>query len=305
MLYYFAGETDLMGHEDHVVRTSEIIRYRLLSYYYHGMNVAGNKPSKEAFWGKRERGWTMFLDSGAFTAWTKKKVITCERYAEFIHNSEGIWDVMSSLDAIGDAEQSYQNFKRLLELGVRVQPVHHFGEPDYYLQRYIDEGWDYIFIGGMVGRPRDQLEAWCDHIWDNFLANSDGTPKVKTHGFGLTDMHLCRKYPWYSVDSSSWLMTGNFGSGMFWLPGRRDPVKISFSDDDRNKDAKNVNSTHIDRLSPAARAAIDAQLADMGVTREQAAHYLYRNVINAHCFAGLESRGVSHYRPTAKEISLW
>jgi hypothetical protein len=299
VLVYLAGETDLMGHEDHVVRTSKTITHRLLSYFYHGMKVAGNKPSKEALWGKAERQWHMFLDSGAFTAWTKKKAITCEQFAEFIHNSGNTWDVISSLDAIGDADQSYKNFHRLLKLGCNVRPVHHYGEPDEYLHRYLEEGHDYIFIGGMVGRPRQQLEAWLHHVWP-IMSDADGLPLAKFHGFGLTDMHLSTKFPWYSIDSSSWIMTGNFGAGMFWIDDN--PVKVSFSVDARSKDAQNIRSTHVDNLPPMQRAVVDRCLAELGITREDAAHYLYRNVINANFFSQLSSKGCTHYRHQAMEL---
>ena len=313
MKYYFAGERVLTreasitaggGH----LQAHKFITNRLLSYYYHGFLEMENKPSKEAQ-ESAAAGWHMFLDSGAFTAWTKKKTITCERYAEFIHNSNGMWHVISSLDAIGDPEQTYVNIKRLEELGCRVQPVFHFDrqgrnekEYDKYLVRYLDEGYDYIFLGGMVGAPRDQVRAWLDRIFEKYLTHADGTPRVKLHGFGLTDMLLSRRYPWHSVDSSSWLMTGIYGSCLFWNPANDEPQKVVFSDE--SPEAKKLGGWHYKTLPEAIRKLVDAWLEPMGVTAEQCAtHYSFRDTVNAKFYADLQNHGAKKF--IRHEPDLW
>jgi hypothetical protein len=315
MKYYFAGERVLTreasitaggGH----LQAHKYITNRLLSYYYHGFLDASNAPSKEAR-ESDEAGWHMFLDSGAFTAWTKKKTITCERYAEFIHNSGGMWDVVSALDAIGDPEQTYRNVKRLEQLGCRVQPVFHYDRNpnrteqrkyEAYLQRYLDEGYDYIFIGGMVGLPRAQLLPWLDHIFETYLCNPDGTAKVKLHGFGLTDMVLARRYPWHSVDSSSWLMTGIFGSCLFWNPATGEPQKVVFSNE--SPEAKKLDGWHYSTLPPAQRALVDAWLEPMGVTAEQCGqHYSFRDTVNAKFYAELQEHGCDKF--IRHDLDLW
>ncbi len=306
MKYYFAGERVLTreksieaggGH----LQAHKFIDNRLLSYYYHGYNEAKNAPTLEA----RESaamGWSMFLDSGAFTAWTKGKDISVEKYAEYLENSAGMWHVVSSLDDIKDPDKSYKNLKRLEQLGCTVIPVFHAGEPEHYLEEYVAE-YDYVFIGGLVGSKIGSREKYLDHIWEKHLTNPDGTAKIKLHGFGLTDMVLSRRYPWYSVDSSSWLMTGVFGSCLFWVG--KDPIKVSFSDE--SPDKYKINSWHYSTLShqrPEYKQVVDQWLEEFGVTAEQCAvHYSYRDTVNAAFYAGLQTRGTDKF--VRKSIDLF
>ena len=153
-----------------------------------------------------------FLDSGAFTEFNTGKQIDIYAYADFIKEYEGRFDVASSLDNIYKEEQkSYANLKLLESLGCKVAPVFHCREDFKWLQRYLDEGYDYILLGGMVPESSKWIEEWLDYLWEHMLTNPDGTAKVKIHGFGMTVLHLMKKYPWYSVDSSSWTYGGRFG----------------------------------------------------------------------------------------------
>lgn len=329
MNYFFAGER-VLTREGEITRAGghlqahKVIRHRLLSYYYHGFKEPGNKPTAEAL-ESAGMGWTMFLDSGAFTAWTKKKHIPVEMYAQFVHNSNGIWHIVSNLDDIAQrsdnpheskrmaaesAEKSYQNQKALERLGVTPCPVFHAGEPWEYLQRYLDEGYQYIFLGGLVGATRQVLRDWLDKCWGGVphdgwggLCNPDGTAKVKIHGFGITDMQLTRRYPWHSVDSSSWLMAGVYGGCMFWNdePGR-EVIKVDFSD--QSPTQKDRDSWHYKRLTDAERAKLDRWLAPIGVTADECArHYSYRDTVNAFFYSELEKRGTDRFDP--KEIQLF
>ena len=65
----------------------------LESYYYL------KRPKKIAT--IRERGTKIFLDSGAFTMFTKGVKIDLEQYAQFIIRHQDIIEVVANLDAIG------------------------------------------------------------------------------------------------------------------------------------------------------------------------------------------------------------
>jgi hypothetical protein len=58
------------------------------------------------------------------------------------------------------------------------------------------------------------LQTWLDRVFDKFLTNPDGTPKVKVHGFGLTTPDLLFRYPWYSVDSGTWWRVSRYGGSL-------------------------------------------------------------------------------------------
>ncbi len=181
----------------------QFIKRRLFSYWSKPLNDARRCTAN---------GDELFLDSGAFSAFTNGVEIDIERYAEFIHASDGIWDHVANLDCIpgngvtptSAAEKSYRNLRYLESLGCKVVPCFHAGEPYRYLERYI-ERYDYIALGGMVKGRRDLLQNWLDWCWLNYLTHEDGRPRVKVHGFGLSSYWAATRYPWYSLDSTSWL----------------------------------------------------------------------------------------------------
>lgn len=265
------------------------MKRRLFSYWY---DHEGNEPSQEVHAAHGKYELDLFLDSGAFTAFTQKAVITPQDYAAYIHNASKYYTTCSSLDAIGDPAESYRLFKELEKLGCKVQPVFHAREDVSWLVKYMDEGYDYIFIGGMVPETTKWLRGWLDHLFEHYLTETDGTARVKLHGFGLTDQQLMFRYPWYSVDSTSWLFTGMFGGCVFMTPlGLR---KVVFSMD--SPQAKKLNAPHYNNLSAMHQREVDSWLEEYGVTAEEcAATYSYRHIVNAQTFTRMESLGTTTF----------
>lgn len=274
----------------------KVARRRLFSYFYDGFQT--NTPSKELLNGK-EHCDDLFLDSGAFTAFTKKVTIPLERYAAFVRETRSMWTVCSSLDAIGDAAQSYAYFHELRALGADVCPVFHAREDDSWLVKYLDEGHPYIFLGGMVPETTPWLLKWLDHLWDAYLTNSDGTPRVKVHGFGLTNQRLITRYPWYSVDSSSWLMTGVYGICAF--PHGSGLIKVDFSTQSNSR--RKFSAPHYTVLPKEMRDVVDSWLARLGVTAEQCTnHYWFRDYVNAAAYQNLEQFGTERFKKATLEL---
>ena len=44
------------------------------------------------------------------------------------------------------------------------------------------------------------------------MVDHTGKPRLKVHAFGITAIPIMERYPWYSVDSSSWIQSAAFGS---------------------------------------------------------------------------------------------
>lgn len=153
----------------------------------------------------------LFLDSGAYTAWTQGKKIDLDRYIRFIKAHEQDFSLYAVLDVIGSAEGTLRNQEYMEAAGLRPIPTFHFGEDFSYLRRYVD-GYDYIAIGGLaaMGMCSDMI-SFLNQAFD-IICDSDGVPKVKVHGFAVTSIRAMIRWPWYSVDSSSWLMTSRLGS---------------------------------------------------------------------------------------------
>jgi len=168
----------------------------------------------------------LFLDSGAYSAWSKGVEINLDEYIGFIKQHEQSIEVYANLDVISNEEtgneksarQTWQNQKAMEEAGLDPLPVFHYGEPLKYLKRYIKQ-YDYISLGGMVPVSNGQLISWLDKLFTKHLTDEQGMPLVKIHGFGLTSLQLMMRYPWYSVDSTSWVITGR--TGQIFVPNKK------------------------------------------------------------------------------------
>ena len=156
---------------------------------------------------------SLFLDSGAFSAWSKGAEINIQEYISFIKMNKKYIDYYSVLDSIGDPELTLKNQRIMEKAGLTPLPCFHYGEDLKYLKTYLAK-YEYICLGGMVPISTSNLETWLGDLFSNYICDDKGIPKVKIHGFGMTSLDLMLKYPWYSVDSTSWVMTGRFGSVM-------------------------------------------------------------------------------------------
>jgi hypothetical protein len=218
----------------------------------------------------------IFLDSGAYSMFTQGVKIDPRKYARFISYNLDLIHIASNLDAIGEGhEQESYDRQKLLEsyLGEHkhlVKPVHHVRDQDHWLQRYLDDGYDYIFLGGMVPESTPKLTKWLDHIWHCYLTNPDGSPKIKVHGFGLTTETLMFRYPWYSVDSTSWLMSSRYGSMFMDFPQPDGSIRIQKIDFSAlSKKQYDIDSWHFDSLPPDEQEVVRARLEQLEAERER------------------------------------
>jgi hypothetical protein len=202
----------------------------------------------------------VFLDSGAFTAHTKGQEIDLPDYCNWIHRNfdliedqDGI-DMVAVLDKIGDAQGTYENQMQMESLGVKPIPCYHYGEDERYLEYYV-ANYDYVSIGGMAFVSKPQLATWLDRLWGTYLCDGAGKPKTRVHGFAMTNPNLMIRYPWYSVDSSSWVQISAHGNIFF----NAKPMNCS-SDSPMRK----LHNQHLDTFAPMVTSHIDQQLVAMG-----------------------------------------
>jgi len=296
---YLAGETPMSKDEGwsrdvegwQVGALSTVIKRRLYSYYYHGYSI-GNRLSKEvelAF----DCNMELFLDSGAFSAFTQNETIDIKRYADFIHQHGDIFSAIASLDDIGSTgAQSWDNLKELERLGCGVFPTFHQDDEIQYLTKMLDEGYPLIALGGLVGTGSSSktLGEWLDHVWSKYLIHPDGTARLRVHGFGMTNFELMMRYPWASIDSSSWAQAGIFGGCVFYE--NKKLYKVTFSNE--SPEQRNFEGWHFNRLTEQQRATVDKWLVKHGVTAQQCAqHYSFRHLVNAATYQELETIGTN------------
>lgn len=242
----------------------------------HERNIVSNLPnileSYHYVWkdkyvkGMREDGAKIFLDSGAFSAYTLGAKIHLPTYVDYIKRNIDILRVEDGvlmaavLDGIGDPLETYRNQLSMEALGVKPMPCFHAGEDERYLEWYI-QNYDYISLGGMVGSSTKQLMLWLDRVWDKYLVDGSGRPRIKVHGFGITSIPIMERYPWWSCDSSSWIQAGSFGSIVTPEFG---PIAISDKSPQRH-DA----GMHLSTLTPAEQDKVLESLERAGFTYER------------------------------------
>ena len=248
------------------------VKYTLESYHFVGKQNYVDRIRRD--------GVKVFLDSGAFSGFTQGVNIDLAKYCQYIKaNGDLIEQVdgiplYSVLDGIGDPLKTYQNQMEMERLGTRPLPCFHYGEDERYLDYYL-ANYEYITLGGMVAVGTKQLVHWLDRIWEKHLVDGTGRPKVRVHGFGLTTMSLVKRYPWFSVDSSSWVQTARTGGMMMYPEGKN--IQVSA----RSPHIK-VEGQHLDSLPLAQRTAIENKLVSMGVDLDRMRNlYLSRWAYNA------------------------
>lgn len=209
----------------------------------------------------------LFLDSGAFSAWSQGAEIDIQEYIQFIKEHQDVIDVYANLDVIGDAKGTYENQRIMEEVGLSPLPVFHYKEDEKWLERYLKRGYDYIALGGLVTDESTSIHKWLDYIFEEYITDSNGMPVVKVHGFGLTSLKLMLRFPWYSVDSTSWVTTGRMGAIYVpryrngqWIYGENS-WKVAVSS--RSPDMKEAGK-HINNFPPKQKEVIEHYIHSKG-----------------------------------------
>jgi hypothetical protein len=230
-----------------------------------------------------------FLDSGAFTLktraaeyakrtgrseWafydTKAHWRYIDDYCRFVMDHWQSIDYFANVDAIPNPALTWRNQQYIeKEYGIEPIPVVHFRSDLAWLARYMDRGYLYIGIGGLVGEAGSaECKAWLDRVFVRVCTGPGRTPAVRLHAFGLTSVELMNTYPWYSVDSASWTKVGSFGGIM--VPHRRAGawdytitpyvMKVADQSPDRHR-----AGCHFHTIPPLQQRLVRDWLADINV----------------------------------------
>lgn len=189
------------------------------------------------------------LDSGAYSVWSKGRTIDRDEYVQFCVDHPDV-SYYVNLDVIpgkpgqvggrfmeeaggfltfrdlpcADTEKAcregWVNYKALLAVlpEDKVLPVYHHGDDLKWLKKYLDRGAGYLGLGGIARTKASERARWLASLRP-YLLNKDGSPKVRTHGLGVTDVAVLAEWPFHSVDSSSWSMAAAMGT--VYVPRKR------------------------------------------------------------------------------------
>lgn len=215
----------------------------LETYFYLKNKDYVEYHSKYGFLGKN-----LFLDSGAFSAFTQKKTIDIDAYIEYIKKNKSYISVYANLDVIGDWEGTKRNQEYMEANGVNPLPVFHYKSPMEELVRLVDK-YDYIALGGLVplAGKKKILINWLNKCFKIIYENTvkKGKRLTKVHGFGVNSFLIWKMFPFYSCDATSWLMGGKFRH-LYRFNGKK-IVQITKSKNSITEDRiKTFNSRYID-----------------------------------------------------------
>lgn len=214
MRLYFAGNISFGEQQDLTYGWG--IRNRLLTF-----------ADKET-WAKTEfQEWvhqgypdaSVFLDSGAFSAWSRGAVLDMGRYCDYIREQGPKVDIYANLDVIGDWKGSARNLDRMLDQGLKPMAVFHKGSPWNELTRLAGLGLP-LALGGLVGKGKSvtagNIQTYLDACW----ARLRNHWPIRVHVFGVVAQWVLERYPWFSADSSTAIVSGGMGRVQHWVDGR-------------------------------------------------------------------------------------
>lgn len=246
MILYFAAsfleeDVDTIGRMGH--------RNMLFSFHYYGTK-----------WLPRLREWrrkyklTLFIDSGAFSAYTSGVSIDIQEYMKFLKSLRAPYYAV--LDDLVDPDRTLANQRLMEKNGLNPLPTFHIGENIKYLEYYITR-YKYMALGGMVGA--ENLEPWLKSVWPYIYRRR---PELKVHGFGLTTQSQIQPYPFYSVDSSSYLAPSRFGIVPLWSDKKNVMYQTKYYKVvDDYKDGEKMSLEHRDRSITMAAKSYQQMIA--------------------------------------------
>jgi hypothetical protein len=194
----------------------------------------------------------------------------CDQYASFIKEHAEAIDFYVNVDAIFHPEYSYRTLKYLEQKhGLKPIPVIHYNTPLEWVEKHLADGYKFIGLGGLgQDATTNDYIKWANGVYNLICDQPSRNPLVKTHGFAMTSWRLMRRYPWWSVDSASWIKAA--GYGRIFVPQRRHgkfvfsekPYVVMMSDVTNFTEYSNV---HYKGYTKLEQQAIEAWLEFLGI----------------------------------------
>lgn len=166
----------------------------LVSYWYFK-----NKPLSD-FCSQIGYKPNILLDSGAYSAFTKKKSVNIVDYMRYIDDNKDFITDYVALDVIGNTQLTIALYELMKKMGYKPIPVYHYGENPSVLYQYMNLGENKIALGGTVPiKNKTTVATWCNNL-------STSYQDVRFHLLGSTSKEVMENSSVSSCDSSSWYM---------------------------------------------------------------------------------------------------
>jgi hypothetical protein len=223
---------------------------------------------------------------------SKRFQVYLGNYIEFLKEFGEQFDFYVSLDIIMSAELSWDVQKTIESEGLNPLPVFHLNEPWKYWERYIDQ-YEYVGLGGLgqdipVERFRPFGDKAFKYIWDK-----KGPPRVKVHGFAVNSTAVLLRYPYYSVDASSW--TAFARNGVVCIPVPKwshrkivgyDYLKPPYSMPCGSRSLH--KNKHLANQCDLSQKVAEEYIQSNGFTINDTEEYWVRDILNIKYYLGME-----------------
>jgi hypothetical protein len=239
----------------------------------------------------------VLLDSGAFSLWQSGAgTLQLDPYIDFIKCYRSRLYACVNLDVITKRDEwrqsgfersaaaSYDHLSQmrseLLPLGVDPFGVFHAFEPIRYLELMLRDGVKRIALA--CKEPPRVKFAWLDTCFE-VLKDQD----VQLHGLAFTDQRILKRYPFASVDSTSWLSKyGTILVPTYDVDGRPNyllpPQTVSVTE------GSTMSSNHIERAPSLILRDVYQRLAEIGINLSELHDHEARQRVNLRWFQDLE-----------------
>lgn len=164
----------------------------------------------------------LMLDSGAFTAHTRRRIVDIRSYAAWLTDLQGLYTRAATLDVIGDPVATRRNTDWLRDQGFDVDPVFTVGEDFGYLPDLAEQGHRLVCVGGIVGTSPTIQRPYLRAVVAR--AHPAG---LGVHALGVGGPRLIRDTDTYSGDSSAPTQSPAFGAITVWTGENLTQVKVS------------------------------------------------------------------------------
>lgn len=189
-----------------------IIDYGLVSF----ADVWNEKPFITNWWKIND----LFLDSWWFairTRWLKLSVVD---YAKYIQKYGSMYNVIANMDT-KNVEETLKNQHFLeKETGKTITPIYHADEFIQWNHKLLEDycaNYDYVALWWIAGGSfkKNIIEKYYNFCFKTWMKY-----KTKFHWFWVTTDFFLKRYPFYSVDSTTWLSAGKFMRIPYFKNGR-------------------------------------------------------------------------------------
>ncbi|MEE9197226.1 MAG: hypothetical protein V3U45_03700, partial [bacterium] len=213
---------------------------RRLMFSYNALRGSGAEPIPDRWEGERwpkgasqldwslDKGADVFVDSGAFSAWRQGSPIDVEEYGEWLQEWGGRMETYANLDVISSPDGTSRNQARLEGMGLSPMPVFHYGSPWRVLED-LYASYDYVGIGiGPFWGPASTFRTANRRLYAFYARVFLEAGGKRVHGFATTLPKLIKAFPFFSVDSTSWMADLRWGMPSLMSRGHLRQVTRSY-----------------------------------------------------------------------------